>query len=289
MTAHKTTGRKIIKSLSAVPVYIFLTGAVIVALFPVFYTIMASFKSNMDILANPDAVFPDRFALDNYIKAWQVANFSQYTINSIHLAFFIVTGTIITCTVAGYVFDRGRFPGKELIFALVLSSMFVSLGSLTLYPVVMIAKFFGINKSLWGVIIIRVFSLEVTSLFIARGYINTIPREIDEAAKIDGCNFFQIFLKIIFPVVKPLIATIGIMQFRAAWNDYMMPLVFTMANKARMPLVVGVVNLKTNGEAASNWNLMLAGTAIAIIPMILVFILFNRYFIDSLTSGAVKG
>jgi multiple sugar transport system permease protein len=289
MMAHKMTGRKIVKSLSAIPVYIFLTGAVIVALFPVFYTIMASFKSNMDILANPNAIFPERFALDNYIKAWQVANFSQYTLNSVHLAFFIVVGTIITCTTAGYVFDRGRFPGKELIFALVLSSMFVSLGSLTLYPVVMIAKFFGINKSLWGVIIIRVFSLEVTSLFIARGYINTIPREIDEAAKIDGCNFFQIFLKIIFPISKPLIATIGIMQFRAAWNDYMMPLVFTMANKARMPLVVGVVNLKTNGEAASNWNLMLAGTAIAIIPMILVFILFNRYFIDSLTAGAVKG
>ncbi|MDR1970461.1 MAG: carbohydrate ABC transporter permease [Treponema sp.] len=270
-------------------IYIFLGCAVIVALFPVFYALMASFRSNMDILANPNAIIPKHFALENYVKAWQTANFSRYTINSVHLAFFIVLGTIITCTVSGYVFDRGRFPGKELIFALVLSSMFVSMGSLTLYPIVMIAKFFGINRSLWGVIIIRVFALDVTSLFIARGFINTIPREIDEAARIDGCNFFQIFLRIIFPLCKPLIATIGIMQFRAAWNDYMMPLVFTMANKSRMPLVVGVVNLKSNGETASNWNLMLAGTAIAIVPMILVFIIFNRYFISGLTSGSVKG
>jgi multiple sugar transport system permease protein len=289
MTIRQVIYKNFKRGLAVIPAYIFLSGAVIVALFPVFYALMASFRSNMDILANPNAIIPRHFAFENYIMAWKTANFSQYTLNSVHLAFFIVSGTIVTCTVSGYVFDRGRFPGKEIIFALVLSSMFVSLGSLTLYPIVVIAKFFGINRSLWGVIIIRVFALEVTSLFIARGFINTIPREIDEAARIDGCNFFQIFVRIIFPLSKPLIATIGIMQFRAVWNDYMMPLVFTMANKSRMPLVVGVVNLKTNGEAASNWSLMLAGTAIAIVPMILVFIVFNRYFISSLTSGSVKG
>jgi multiple sugar transport system permease protein len=250
---------------------------------------MASFRSNMDILANPNVIIPRHFAFENYAQAWKAANFSQYTFNSVQLAFFIVAGTIITCTVAGYVFDRGKFPGKELIFALVLSSMFVSLGSLTLYPIVVIARFFGINRSLWGVIIIRVFGLEVTMLFIARGFINTIPREIDEAAKIDGCNFFRNFTSIIFPLCKPLIATIGIMQFRGAWNDYLMPLVFTLANRSRMPLVVGVINLKSSGEAASNWSLMLAGSAIAIVPMIVVFIAFNRYFIDGLTTGSVKG
>jgi multiple sugar transport system permease protein len=269
---------------------LFLCAATIVALFPVFYTLMASGKSTMDILANPDKIIPDKFVFDNYVQAWRLADFKQYTFNSVFLAFFIVVGTIITCTISGYVFDRGKFRGKEMIFAMVLSSMFISLGSLTLYPTLMIAKFFGINRSLWGVIIIRVFGLDVASLFISRGYINTIPREIDEAARIDGCSFFSIFIKIIFPLVKPLVATIGILQFRAAWNDYMMPMIFTMTNRSRMPLVVGVVNLKTNGgETAANWSLMLAGTAISIIPMIVIFIIFNRYFIENLTAGSVKG
>ncbi|GHT59289.1 sugar ABC transporter permease [Spirochaetia bacterium] len=267
----------------------FLIAATMVALFPVFYTLMASGKSPQEILVNPDKIIPEKFVFDNYVQAWNLANFKQYTYNSVFMSVFIVIGTIITCTVAGYVFDRGRFKGKELIFGLVLSSMFVSLGSLTLYPTLMIAKFMGINRSLWGVIIIRVFGLEVASLFISRGYVNTIPREIDEAAKIDGCNFFSIFIRIIFPLIKPLIATIGILQFRAAWNDYMMPMVFTMSNRDRMPLVVGVVNLKTTGEAAANWSLMLAGSAISIVPMIIVFLIFNRYFIDNLTAGAVKG
>ena len=148
---------------------------------------------------------------------------------------------------------------------------------------------FGINRSLWGVIVIRVLGLNVTNLFIARTFIRSISPEIDEAAKIDGCSFFRIYTHIIFPLLKPLIASIGILEFRAAWNDYMMPMVFTLSNPDRMPLVVGVVNLKNSGEAASAWNLMLAGSSLSLIPMILVYIIFNRYFIEGLTSGSVKG
>ncbi len=275
--------------LSKIFIYAFLIVALVVAIFPIFYTLMASVKSNQELLANPSAIFPEKFIFDNYVQAWQLANFKQYTLNSVHMAFFIVVGTIITSTIAGYVFERGKFKGKDMIFAFVLSSMFVSLGSLTLYPTLMIAKFFHMNKSLWGVIIIRVLGLNVSNLFIARGYIATIPKEVDEAAKIDGCSFFGIYRHIMFPLLKPLIATVGILEFRNAWNDYMMPLVFTMASPKRMPLVVGVVNLKSTGEAASNWNVMLAGTAISIIPMIIVFLLFNKNFISGLTAGSVKG
>ena len=172
---------------------------------------------------------------------------------------------------------------------MVVSSMFVSLGSLTLYPTYMIAKFLGINKSLWGVVIIRVFGLNVTNLFITRSYIRTLSTEIDEAARVDGCSFFSIYTRVIFPLLKPLIATIAILEFRHSWNDYLMPMVFTMSNQNRMPLIVGVMNLKGSGEAASSWNLMLAGSSIALVPMIVVYLMFNRYFIEGLTAGAVKG
>ena len=289
---RRDAGHMLIKTsryISNAAVYLTLTIVFVFAMFPVFYTIMGSFKSNQELLAGGSNIIPKIFVVENYTQAWRLGNFQQYTFNSIFMSFFIVAGSIISSTVAGYVFARGDFKYKNILFALVISSMFVSLGSLTLYPTLMIAKFIGINRSLWGVIIIRVLGLNVTNLFIARGYIQTISREIDEAAKIDGCSFFAIFRAIIFPLCKPLVATIGILEFRSSWNDYLLPLVFTLSNPDRMPLVVGVINLKTTGEAASSWNLMLAGASLSMIPMIIIYIIFNRYFIEGLTSGAVKG
>ncbi len=276
------------KLLSNALVFVVLTFIFVIAIFPVIYTIMGSFKGNMELLTS-NTLFPKRFVLDNYVQAWNMANFEKYTLNSIFMSGTIVLGSIFTTTIAGYVFERGKFPGKNFLFGMVISSMFVSLGSLTLYPTYMIAKFFHINTSLWGVIIIRVFGLNVTNLFITRSYIKTLSTEIDEAAKVDGCNFFSIFTRIIFPLLKPLVATIAILEFRHSWNDYLMPMVFTLSNKNRMPLIVGVMNLKGSGEAASSWNLMLAGSSIALIPMIIVYLFFNRYFIQGLTAGAVKG
>lgn len=274
--------------LSNLLVFAVLTFIFVIAIFPVVYTIMGSFKGNMELLTS-NSLFPKKFVLDNYVQAWNMANFEKYTLNSIFMSGTIVLGSIFTTTIAGYVFERGKFPGKNFLFGMVISSMFVSLGSLTLYPTYMIAKFFHINTSLWGVIIIRVFGLNVTNLFITRSYIKTLSTEIDEAAKVDGCTFFSIFTRIIFPLLKPLIATIAILEFRHSWNDYLMPMVFTLSNKNRMPLIVGVMNLKGSGEAASSWNLMLAGSSIALIPMIIVYLFFNRYFIQGLTAGAVKG
>lgn len=277
------------RTLSKLLIYTVLTLVFIVAIFPVLYTLLGSFKGNMELLTEGNKLFPRKFVLENYKQAWEIANFSQYTLNSLFMSGSIVLGTIISCTIAGYVFERGHFRGKNLLFTLVVSSMFVSLGSLTLYPVFMIAKFFGINKSLWGVIIIRVFGLNVTNLFIARAYVRTISYEIDESAMLDGCSFFQIYHTMILPLLKPLIATIAILEFRHSWNDYLMPLVFTLSNPKRMPLIVGIMELKSSGEAATSWNLMLAGSSIALIPMITVYLIFNRNFIEGLTAGSVKG
>ncbi len=277
------------KLLRKTPVYLFLAVFFVISFFPVLFTFMSSFKSNMDILTTGNSIFPTKFVLENYTKAWELADFSTYTKNSVFLSFFCVIGAILSSTCCGYVFSRGKFAGKEFIYYLMISSMFVSLGTLTLYPLLMIMKVIHLNKSLWGVIIIRVFGMNVTNLFIARGYINTIPEEIDEAARIDGCSFFRIYYNIIFPLCKPLIATVAILAFRSSWNDYMLPMVFTMTDPKRMPLVVGIMRLKSSGAAASSWNLMLAGTAISLIPMMIIYLVFNRYFVAGMTSGAVKG
>ena len=277
------------RNLSNSIIYIFLAIFFVISFFPVFFPFMSSFKSNMEVLTTGNTLIPKQFVFENYKKAWELADFSTYTKNSIFLSFFCVIGSILSSTICGYAFSRGKFKGKELIFYFMISSMFVSLGTLTLYPLLMIMKFVNLNKSLWGVIIIRVFGMNVTNLFIARGFVTSIPTEIDEAAKIDGCSFFGIYRRIIFPLCKPLVGTVAILSFRSSWNDYMLPMVFTMTDPKRMPLVVGIMHLKSSGSTASAWNLMLAGTAISLIPMIIIYIVFNRLFISGMTAGAVKG
>lgn len=259
------------------------------AIFPLFYTFTASFKSNQELLVTGSTLLPKQFTLDNYKDAWVLADFKKYTWNSIYMTVLIMIGVLINSTMSGYVFARARFPGKRFLFSMFTATMFIGLGSITLFPLIQVAKFFHLNTSLFGVILIHIFGLHVVHLFIVRGYIQSIPREIDEAAKMDGCSFFRIFWSVILPLLKPVIATVGLLSFRDAWNDYLLPLVFTLPNPSNSPLTVGVVALRTTGEAASSWNLMIAGTMMSIVPMLIVFLFLNRYFISGLTGGAVKG
>lgn len=276
-------------TLGTVLKFIFLGALAVIFLFPIVYILLASFKSNTEILTAGNKILPEKFVFDNYKEAWELANFKQYLFNSVYMSFFIVIGSIMVATVSGYVFERGNFPGKKIIFTTIIASMFISVGSISLYPQVQIAKFLGINASLWGVILIRIFGMNVLQFFISKNFVKTIPKEVDEAAKIDGCSFFRIYWNIILPLLKPLIATVGLLSFRLAWNDYLLPLVFTMGSPKNTPLIVGVINLKNSGEAASSWNLMLAGTTMSIVPMLVVYIVLNKYFVSGLTSGAVKG
>ncbi len=277
--------KNLLKSL----VFLILLGITIVSIFPIIYIILASFKTNAEILTSGANIFPKEFLTENYVKAWNLGNFNRYTWNSMYMSFFIVIGSILTATTLAYVFDRGVFVGKKFILGLLLSTMFISLGTSSLFPQLQVAKVFGLHTSLWGVILIRVLGINVTLFFIAKGYLATISKEIDEAAKIDGCGFVRIYWNVIFPLLKPLVATIGLLSFRGAWNDYLLPLVFTMAHPERSPLIVGVISLMSTGEAASSWNLMLAATSIALIPMLIVYLFLNKYFISGLMSGAVKG
>lgn len=269
--------------------YILLMILMVIMLFPVVYTFLASFKSNQEILVGGSILWPKEFSLENYKQAWVMANFGRYTWNSIYMTFFIVLGTLINSTMGGYVFARSKFPGSKIIFAIFTSTMFISIGSLTIFPLFQIAKFLHINNSLWGVIIIKCFGLHIVNIYLVRSYIRGISTEIDEAAKIDGCSFFRTFYSIMLPLIAPIIATVGLLTFRAAWNGYLLPMVFTIANPDQAPLVVGVVSLKSEGEATSSWNLMLAGTMLSIAPIVIIYLALNKFFIAGLTSGAVKG
>ncbi|MDR3343119.1 MAG: carbohydrate ABC transporter permease [Treponema sp.] len=270
-------------------IYIFLVLVSIIALFPVIYILLSSFKSNQEIMVGGVRLLPEKWQVGNYARAWKLANFSRYTFNSLYMCFFIVIGCICTATVEGYVFSRGVGRFSKFVYSLVMASLFISIGTLSLFPQMGIIRALKLNGTLWGVILVHVFGLNVTQVFLSTSFFNQIPREIDEAARIDGCGFFRIFISVIAPLTKPLIATIGLISFRTAWSDYLMPYVFTISRPQNFPLVVGVINLKSSGEAASSWDLALAGISISLIPMLIVYLFLNRFFISGLTEGALKG
>ena len=277
--------QKVIRAL----LWVLLVIVSFLVIFPVLYIILGSFKENQELLVGGSNIFPTSWITQNYVDAWNQANFAVYTKNSLFLSIGVMLISLVVSSMAGYVFSRKSFPGKEIIYGIFTAFMFINVGSVSLRPLYELATRMKINNSLWPVILFSAGGGQATYIFLCRGYVNSVPKELDEAARIDGCTFFQTYYKVIIPMLKPVMATIAILSFRQGWNEYIMPRVFTMTNDSLRPLTVGVNMLKNAGDGAAAWNIMFAGATIAIIPILLVFICFSRYFMGGLTSGAVKG
>jgi multiple sugar transport system permease protein len=277
--------QKVIRAL----LWVLLVFVSVLVIFPVLYIILGSFKQNQELLVGGSNIFPSQWITQNYVDAWNQANFAVYTKNSLFLSVGVMIISLIVSSMAGYVFSRKTFPGKEVIYGIFTAFMFINVGSVSLRPLYELATNMKINTSLWPVILFSAGGGQATYIFLCRGYVNSVPKELDEAAKIDGCSFFQTYYRVIIPMLKPVMATIAILSFRQGWNEYIMPRVFTMTNDNLRPLTVGVNMLKNAGDGAAAWNIMFAGATIAIIPILIVFICFSRYFMGGLTSGAVKG
>ena len=277
--------QKIIRAL----LWLLLVFISLIVIFPVLYIILGSFKGNQELLLGGSNIFPKEWIVQNYIDAWNQANFAVYTKNSLYLSVGVMLISLVVASMAGYVFSRKTFFGKEIIYGIFTAFMFINVGSVSLRPLYELATNLKINTSLWPVILFSAGGGQATYIFLCRGYVNSVPRELDEAAKIDGCSFFGTYWRVIIPMLKPVMATIAILSFRQGWNEYIMPRVFTMTNDNLRPLTVGVNMLKNAGDGAAAWNIMFAGATIAIIPILIVFICFSRYFMGGLTSGAVKG
>ncbi len=270
-------------------VYLFLGVLTIFTLYPILYVVLGSFKENQELVLGGTSMLPETFQISNYIEAWRLADFGRYTFNSVFLSTMVTAGVVAISSMAGYCFARREFPGKNLLYSLMIAFMFINIGSISLRPLFELAVKLKMNRSMWSVILICIGTNQVTNIFLVRGYMATVPRELDEAAAIDGCSFFQIYYKIILPVLKPVLATVGLLSFRSAWNEFFMPQVFTMSNPKMRPLTVGVVALKTMGDGAAAWNIMFAGSAMSIVPIVIVYLFTSRYFMSGLTVGAVKG
>ncbi|WP_237163557.1 carbohydrate ABC transporter permease [Paenibacillus sp. BIHB 4019] len=255
--------------------------------YPIVMAVLGSLKTNAEINLG-GGLLPKSLQWSNYKDAWEGANFSRFTWNSLLISVTTTIGTLLVASFAGYAVDRFRFPGKRLYVLLQSATLFISIGAVVLRPQFDLMMAIGLNKSLLAIILILVAG-HAQTFFILIGFFRSIPKDLDEAALIDGCGYFRVFFRIILPLLSPGIGVAGLFVFRAAWNEYIMPLVFTMSTPSLQPLTVGLANLRYGfAGAAQQTNLMMAGACLSILPILIVYIFTNRSFMQ-MSAGSVKG
>lgn len=265
----------------------FLLTVVIFTLYPVVYTLLGSLRTHRELMLG-GSFLPESWQFSNYYHAFTSANFAQYTLNSVILAVSVTLLAVVTSSLAGYVLARRDIPGKKLILGMYLAFMFISLGSVTLLPLFNLFNSLGMTGNLSAIVLVMTGG-QTVNVFLIMGFIRTVPKEIDEAATMDGCSPFQIYYKIILPMIRPILAVVILFSFRSAWNAYITPLVFSIGNSSLRTLTVGIVQLRYSANAAAEWHIMLAGASIALIPILVIYAFTHKQFIGGLSAGAVKG
>ena len=280
-----------------IALYTFLIIMVFVTILPILYTISASFKTNMEIMTDGASLIPKNPTFENFKTVWGMSgtslqattNFGDYTVNSIQVSLITVVLVVIFTSMSAYCFQRGNFPGRDFLYWLFMCTMFIGAGTITMFPILQTTTKLGLNNKV-GVAIVQCATAGASNLFLTMGYLKTIPKDLDESAKIDGCTFFGTWWRIILPLSKPILATVALMAFRGSWNNYLLPNLMLSGNQKAMTLVVAVVKLQSSGGAgASQYNLMMAGTMLAMLPMLILFLIMNKAFVEGVTQGAVKG
>ena len=198
-------------------IWLFLAFVAIITIFPVCYVIFGSFKDNKELLVGGSSILPSKWVFDNYVQAWKQANFATYTMNSVFLSLAVMLISLINASMAGYVFARKNFKGKELLYMLFVAFMFINVGSVSLRPLFELAVKLKMNKSLLAVAIISAGGGQATFIFLCRGFVNSVPKELDEAAKMDGANSWQLLKKVTIPMVMP---SITICTFLTLTNSF---------------------------------------------------------------------
>ncbi|MGI6148320.1 MAG: carbohydrate ABC transporter permease [Firmicutes bacterium] len=258
-------------------VTVLLLGGAVIILSPVWWMIGTSLKSMQEIYRYPPTVVPETFHWDNYIKAWQAAPFTRYLMNTVFLTVIGVLTNVTSNSFIAYGFSKIRFPGRNVMFAVVLGTMMIP-GFVTLIPqYVLFARLGWINTYL-PLLVPGLFG-NAFFIFLIRQFFLTIPNELIEAAKIDGANHFYIWSRLMLPLIKPALITVGIMAFNGKWNDFLGPLLY-LNSEEKYTLQIGLTIFR--GTVQTQWHYLMAASVIALVPVILIFFIFQRYFIEGI-------
>lgn len=269
---------------STVILYVVLIFLAVMMIYPFVWSVTASFKTSRQIYGgNPLDLIPKPFTLNNYKRVLELLPFGRFLLNSMLLATVVPVISIVLASMAAYAFARLEFRGRDVIFMLLLGVMMLP-GHVTLIPrYALMIKLGWVNRYI-ALIIPAVFSASlVFKIFFMRQHFLSIPRELEEAALIDGCSQWGVWWNIMMPNSKPALAALAIIGFKTEWNSFLWPNI-VINDFMKMPIQVGLTYLQSNAQ--SSWDILMAGTTIAIVPVILIFICFQQYFMaGSLTSG----
>lgn len=258
------------------------TGALIM-LTPFIYMISGSFKREIDIFKYPVEWIPSIWR-NNYLEVWGGSyNFYRYYLNSIVVTVFSTVGVLLTSSLAAYGFTKISFKGRDAIFLLYLSTLMIP-QQVTMVPRFILFKYMGIVDTHYSLILPGIFT--AFGVFLLRQFMVSIPTELSESAKIDGANHFKVWLRIITPLTLPSLVTLGLISSVWSWNDYENPLIF-LKTVDLYTIPLGLISFID--ETGKLYSLILAASVSASVPLILLFIAGQRFFIEGLTAGAVKG
>ena len=265
--------------------WVALIVGVFVMVTPFLYMLSMSFQGDTYVLNIPPNLIPNPATTTNYVNAVGEANFLLYFGNSLIVAVISTVGSVLLSSMMAYSFARFRFPAKEAIFRLLLVGLTIP-AVMLLIPQFILAKNLHLLDSLGGLIFFYIAGSLSLNTFLMRGFFASIPGELDQAMQVDGANAWTRYWRLAIPLARPALAVATIFTFLNSWDEY--PIALTMINStdnSTLPLAIG----NFQGEHATQWGLVFAASLIAVIPVLIVFIVFQRYFVQGLTSGAVKG
>lgn len=265
-------------------VYILLICGVVITLVPFIYMISASFKSQIYTFEYPPRLIPRDPTLENYIKVLGKDLFGINILNSFFVATVTTVSTVFISSLMAYAFSRMRFPGKEVFFYILLLGMMIP-PVMLIIPQFIIVKNLHLLDSLWGLIVVYVSVTLSMQTFLLRSFFETIPRELEDAVLVDGGSRWDIFIKIILPLSKPGLAVVAIFTFLYAWNEFPWAHV-AIREGSRRTLPVAIALFQS--QYLTQWGLLFAATTVASIPVIIVFVIFQRYFIQGVVTSGLK-
>ncbi|BDV31524.1 carbohydrate ABC transporter permease [Microbacterium terricola] len=263
--------------------YVVLTLGVIAMIMPFVWMILGSFKTTTEIRQYPTEFLPRDATLDNYTELFGRLDFATYFTNSVVVAVAVTLGNIVFSSMVGYALAKLDFAGKKLLFGLVLVTLMVP-GVVTFVPLFVLTANLGLVNTYPGLIL--PFLITPLGVFLMRQFMLSLPDDIIEAARIDGASEWRIFLRVIMPLCGPAVATLTILTFLGSWNNFLWPLVVaTTEDKYTLPVALALYSV---GQNAAEYGLMMAGAVVVIVPVLIVFVLLQRFFVQGIALTGIK-
>lgn len=269
--------------LRRVLLYIVLILIAVIMVVPFLWMLSTSLKTQYDAVKIPPVWIPDPPQWENYVKLFTEQPMFQFMLNTIKIVFFVVLGQLFFSSLAAYSFARISFKGRNVVFFFYIATLMVP-GQVTMIPTYLMFAKAGLTDNHLALILPAFFS--AFGVFLLRQFFMSLPRELEEAAEIDGCNPFMTYWRIMLPLIVPAMLTLGVFTLMNTWNDYMGPLIY-LSSPEKYTMTLGIAYFK--GVYTTQWNLVMAGSIVSVVPILIAYLCAQKYFIEGIAFSGVKG